>query len=90
MYTESILFRRYGVEPSVFNIYFISFFVPVQYQLFSLPLFFFAHLILSMLGFICFFTFCMFVGVLLIVFANDFGFDVSFGYEFAFEFALSQ
>ena len=27
---------------------------------------------------------------LLIVFAIDFGFDVSLGYEFAFEFALSQ
>ena len=56
--TESILFRLCGFDPSVFSIYFISFFVPAQNQLFSLPLFFFAHLILSMLGFICFFTFC--------------------------------
>ena len=28
--------------------------------------------------------------MLVIAFANDFGFDVSMGYEFAFEFALSQ
>ena len=48
--TESILFRLCGFDPSVFSIYFISFFVPAQNQLFSLPLFFFAHLILSMLG----------------------------------------
>ena len=27
---------------------------------------------------------------LVIVFANDLGFDISLGYEFAFEFALSQ
>ena len=27
---------------------------------------------------------------LVIVFTNDFGFDVSLGYEFAFEFVLSQ
>ena len=62
--TESILFRLYGFEPSVFTIYFISFFVPAQNQLFSLPLFFFAHLILVMLGlFYLFFTFCNFGGV---------------------------
>ena len=48
--TESILFRLYGLYPSIFSIYFISFLVPAQNQLFSLPLFFFAHLILSMLG----------------------------------------
>ena len=39
--TESILFRLYGLDPSIFSIYFISFLVPAQNQLFSLPLFFF-------------------------------------------------
>ena len=62
--TESILFWLYGFEPSIFTIYLIIFFVSAQYELFSLPLFFFVHWILSILSlFYLFFTFCSFRGV---------------------------
>ena len=101
--TESILFQLYGFKPSVFSIYFIRFFVLAQNQLFSLLVFFFAHLIFGYFRFVLFvfLTYCILylepslmsgVGFLqkivngfklLIVFADDFGFDVSLGYEFA-------
>ena len=102
------LYFCFMVLNSIFSIYFIRFFVTAQNQLFSLSLFFFAHLILGMLGLLyLFFHILQFqrcihspfkclgwlflqkkvIGFkLLIVFANDFCFDVSLSYEFAFEF----
>ena len=112
LFTRCQFYVSFMVSNPLFLVFISSVcFVPAQKSSIYLPLFFFAHLILNMLGvFYLFFTFgisevyldsCWMSGVgflqkivngfrLLIVFANDFSFDVSLGYEFTLGLALSQ